>query len=233
MFKPLALCCSVPLALAAAVGLVLGGSPPAAVESAAPAPVPPAVAEDAPVPPAAAQATAIQTTAVQAALFEPRPVRTPNPQIDYDGFLRNAAIVGQVRSERRVSEADFLKMAREEGTVVLDARSREKFALMHIQRAVNLPMPDFTEDELAAIIPTKTARVLIYCNNNFWEEPRAFPTKSVVLPSETSFAVSLNIHTFNQLYNYGYRNVYELAPVIDPADSALPFAGRGVAAPAE
>jgi hypothetical protein len=33
---------------------------------------------------------------------QPKPI--PNPLIDYDGFLRQAADVGRLRNERRVSE---------------------------------------------------------------------------------------------------------------------------------
>ena len=45
----------------------------------------------------------------------------------------------------------------------------------------------------------------------------AFPTK---VP-----AASLNIHTFNTLYNYGYRNVYELGPLVDVKKTKLPLEG--------
>ena len=34
---------------------------------------------------------------------------------------------------------------------------------------------------------------------------------------------SLNISTYIALYSYGYRNVYELAPQLDPEQSKLPF----------
>ena len=34
---------------------------------------------------------------------------------------------------------------------------------------------------------------------------------------------SLNISTYIALYNYGYHNVYELAPQLDPEQSKLSF----------
>ena len=40
--------------------------------------------------------------------------------------------------------------------------------------------------------------------------PRAFPTKRA--------DASLNLSTYIALYSYGYRNVYELGPLLDPAD---------------
>ena len=34
-----------------------------------------------------------------------------------------------------------------------------------------------------------------------------------------------NIHTFNALYSYGYRNVYELGPLIDISKAKIEFEG--------
>ena len=72
--------------------------------------------------------------------------------------------------------------------------------------------------DLNKVLPDKKARILIYCNNNFREGIPAFPTKAV-----TS---ALNLSTFITLYDYGYRDVYELAPLIDAETSKLPFEGR-------
>jgi hypothetical protein len=141
----------------------------------------------------------------------------PNKMIDYRGFLQNAEAVGKLRSQRRVTEAEFIRMANEPGTVVFDARSDSKFAMFHIKGAKHLSLPDVTAEELAKVIPDKTTRVLIYCNNNFINEPTALPAKAVT--------ASLNLYTFNTLYSYGYTNVYELGPLIDVQKSALTFEG--------
>ncbi|HKB05117.1 MAG TPA: hypothetical protein VKD90_23030, partial [Gemmataceae bacterium] len=53
------------------------------------------------------------------------------------------------------------------------------------------------------------------CNNNFKNAEEPFPTK---MPR-----ASLNLSTYISLYTYGYRNIYELGPQIDPKDSKLPF----------
>jgi hypothetical protein len=143
-----------------------------------------------------------------------------NPQIDYDGFASTVLEVRRLRESRRVSEADFMRMAGEPGTVILDARSERLFALRHVAGAVNLSFPDFTEATLARILPTRETRILIYCNNNFTGAPESLPLK--VAPS------ALNVSTFVSLYAYGYRNVYELAPVIDVAQSKLAFEGLEV-----
>ncbi len=160
----------------------------------------------------------IQRLLVSVWLLSPIPALTqdlPNPLIDYHAFADNVRSVEAARERRRVSEAEFLRLAREPGTVILDARSAEKFALLHVKGAVNLSLPDITEKELAKIIPSRSTRILIYCNNNFLNEERAFPSKAP--------AASLNVHTFNVLHAYGYTNVYELGPLIDIKAARIPF----------
>ncbi len=141
-----------------------------------------------------------------------------NRLIDYAGFARQVAEVADLRESRRVSEEEFLELAGDPATVILDARSAEKYRLLHVRGARNLSLPDMTEAELAAVIPDKRSRVLIYCNNNFENEVRAFPEKS--------FRASLNVHTFNVLHAYGYTNVHELKPLLDVTTTRIPFAGE-------
>ena len=50
-----------------------------------------------------------------------------NPAIDMDGFLRISKQAAEHRQSRRLTEEQFLKMAAEPGTIVLDARSKAKF----------------------------------------------------------------------------------------------------------
>jgi hypothetical protein len=145
-----------------------------------------------------------------------------NPLIDHAGFLADAQAVGKLREQRRVTEQDFLRMASEPDTVILDARTRDKYDLLHVAGARHLALTDVTAEELARVIPSKDTRILIYCNNNFLAEPRAFATKAP--------PASLNLYTFTTLLSYGYRNVYELAPLIDVRRSTLPFAGTRAAA---
>jgi len=144
---------------------------------------------------------------------EELPVPQINPQIDAEGFLRVTQEALRFRQGRRITEQEFARMSMEPGTVVLDARSAEKFRELHVAGARNLSFPDITAATLAALAPDKSARILIYCNNNFANAPAAFPSK---LPS-----ASLNLSTFVALYNYGYRNVYELGPFIDAKSTRL------------
>ena len=141
-----------------------------------------------------------------------------NEQIDYRAFQKNVIEVSGLRESRRVSEADFIRMAREPGTVILDARSERLFRMRHVEGAVNLSFPEFTQATLARIVPARQTRILIYCNNNFTGAPESLPLKSA--------ASALNLSTFVSLHAYGYRNVYELGPVVDVARSKLTFEGE-------
>ena len=148
------------------------------------------------------------------------PPALANPLIDYPGFLCDALAAQQDRAMRRLTEAQFAAMLGQPDTVLLDARSADKFAMRHIQGAISLPFTDFTAASLAGAIPTKATRVLIYCNNNFAGDPGAFAEKSA--------PASLNISTYIALGTYGYTNVYELGPLLDVRTTSLPFAGTAI-----
>ena len=102
--------------------------------------------------------------------------------------------------------------------MILDAGSKEKYDELHVKGAINLGFPDIAIDTLESAIPERDTRILIYCNNNFVGAQEAFPTKIAT--------ASLNLSTYIALYNYGYRNVYELAPLIDLRSSQLQFESR-------
>lgn len=153
------------------------------------------------------------------ALGQPAPVQqslpAANPAIDMEGYLKVARQAAIYRETRRLTEEDFLRVSREPGTVVLDARSREKFDQLHVKGALNLSFPDIAVESLKKALPDKSTLILIYCNNNFRGAEGPFPSK---LPT-----ASLNLSTFIALYNYGYRNVWELGPVIDVKKTKLPL----------
>ncbi|HET7362718.1 MAG TPA: rhodanese-like domain-containing protein [Burkholderiales bacterium] len=111
-----------------------------------------------------------------------------------------------------------LSARRERRTVVRDARSREKYHELHVKGAVNLSFPDIAIGTLRSTIPDTATRILIYCNNNFANAEGPFPAKLA--------SASLNLSTYIALYNYGYRNVYELGPLIDIGSSQLEFERR-------
>jgi hypothetical protein len=136
-----------------------------------------------------------------------------NPAIDMEGYLRISAEAARHRETRRLSEEEFIRMSRDAGVIILDARSRQKYDELHVKGAINLSFPDIAVESLRRTIPDKDARVLIYCNNNFTGAEGPFPTKIPV--------ASLNLSTYIALYSYGYRNVYELGPLIDAKSSKL------------
>lgn len=146
--------------------------------------------------------------------------RIDNPKIDMSAYLRVAAEAARHREGRRVTEEAFLRMSREPGTIVLDARSREKYDELHVRGALHLAFPDITVESLRRLIPDRKTRILIYCNNNFAGAEGPFPTKIA--------RASLNLSTFIALYSYGYENVYELGPLLDIRATRLAFEGTGV-----
>ena len=141
-----------------------------------------------------------------------------NPAIDMKGYLEVSREAAAHRQSRLVSEEDFLRMSREPGTVILDARSRDRFDQLHVKDAINLSFPDIAIASLKSAIPDKRTRILIYCNNNFANAEGPFPAKIA--------RASLNLSTYIALYSYGYHNVYELEPLIDLQRSKLPFVSR-------
>ena len=160
------------------------------------------------------------------AAADPKPVPPPpvpaNPAIDMPGYLGIAQEAAKHRETHRVSEADFIKMAAEEGTIVLDARSKEMYDLLHVKGAINLSFPDIDIESLKKTLPDKNARILIYCNNNFTDpsKPAGQGIAAQAFRSKAPVA-SLNISTYISLSSYGYKNVYELAPLVDARTTKL------------
>src|SRR6187399_493482 len=164
--------------------------------------------------------TTLLTALLLSAPFLQAADKIQNPRIDYAQFQKIVAQVQPTREQRRLTEEQFAKMAAEPGTIVLDARSADKYALRHITGAVSLPFTDFSEESLAKVIPTKGTRVLIYCNNNFRGAPNSIFGKRA--------PASLNISTYIGLASYGYTNVYELGPLLDVTTTKLSFTGTEV-----
>jgi phage shock protein E len=193
---------------------------------------------------AAGFATAHLTGLTTAA--DPKPPEPPkaappaNPNIDMNAFLTGAQAAAKHRESRRLSEEDFLKMSQEEGVIVLDARSKQMYDLLHVKGAINLNFSDIDVESIKKVLPDKNAKILIYCNNNFTPAPDAKnPARQEVTPNggvpvanknaelaklamrPKSAGLSLNLSTQMVLFNYGYKNVYELAPTVDPDKTKL------------
>jgi hypothetical protein len=177
---------------------------------------------------------------------QPAPPTTPNgpnanPNIDMLAHIRAVTAAAPHREKRRLSEDDFIKMAKEEGVIVLDARSKAMFDLMHVAGAINLNYSDIDVNSLKKVLPNKDAKILIYCNNNFTPAPDARANQPTATPNGNvptaegakraeiakvafggkGMAVSLNLSTYTTLHSYGYTNVYELGPTLNPATTKI------------
>ncbi len=161
----------------------------------------------------------------------------PPADVDFEAFERLVAEVKPHRAKRIISVDEFVKMSKEENTIILDTRSKEMYDAKHIKGAVHLNFSDFTQDNLRFLIPDPNTRVLIYCNNNFDNSTTMdiyFPTKAyqpaIVEEGKKPITLALNIPTYINLYGYGYRNVYELGELIStfPADSRIEFEGSSI-----
>ena len=118
-------------------------------------------------------ASMLAAIAIVASAQSPDPVATPS--IDMAGYLR---IAPEAAGASRAPPPDRAGiphgLARLPDTVILDARSREAFDALHVAGAIHLTFPDIAVASAGAErIPNRSTRILIYCNNNFVQPPRA------------------------------------------------------------
>jgi len=95
----------------------------------------------------------------------------PPSNADFKEFIELAQEVYEYRKDRLPDFATWSKMATEPNTIILDGRSKEAFEKFHVKGAINFDFSDFSAPKLAKVIPNKDTRILIYCNNNFFEAP--------------------------------------------------------------
>lgn len=170
------------------------------------------------------------------AIAQPKPY--PVSKVSFDDFKSIVANVEEHRSSRLIDFDTFLKMSKEPGVVILDTRSTFRFERIHVKGARHLSFSDFTQDNLANVIPSFDTTILIYCNNNFEGNETDFTSK-IALPrsspsdpigeqfaaQEKPLMMALNIPTYVNLYGYGYRNVYELHELVNVRDPRIEFEG--------
>jgi hypothetical protein len=169
-------------------------------------------------------------------MAQARPYR--KAKVSFDDFKELVAEVEPHRAKRLIDFATFLQKSKEKNTVILDARSTFRFQRIHLAGARHLAFTDFTQDNLAKVIPDADTTVLIYCNNNFEGDEVDFATKiarpidrareriaTQLRTQERPRMMALNIPTYVNLYGYGYRNVYELDELLDVQDPRVSFEG--------
>lgn len=154
----------------------------------------------------------------------------PPSQVNFEDYLSLSKEVFQYRKDRVVHIKEWLKMRKKTGTIILDTRSKAMYNAKHIKGAIHLNFSDFNMGSLRFHIPNKKTRILIYCNNNIRNENQFFVTKGYVptLPKAKKRMLALNVPTFINLYGYGYKNVYELADLVDINSNMLEFEGTSV-----
>jgi hypothetical protein len=162
----------------------------------------------------------------------------PKAKVSFEDFKGLVAEVETHRASRLIDLNTFVKMSKEPGLIILDSRSDFRFDRIHVKGAKHLAFTDFTQDNLAKVIPSFETKILIYCNNNFDGNQTDFASK-VALPRPkpdravaTQFAaqakplmMALNVPTYINLYGYGYRNVYELHELVKVNDPRIAFDG--------
>lgn len=157
-----------------------------------------------------------------------------SPFVSFEDYDKLMDEVKEHRSSRLVTLQEFAKLAGEENVIILDTRSDQMYNSKHIKGAVHLNFSDFTVNTLAEIIPSTDTKILIYCNNNFEDDQKNFPTK-MSLPrkeikggGDKGITLALNIPTYINLYGYGYKNVYELNELLSVNDPGIEFEGTSV-----
>jgi rhodanese-related sulfurtransferase len=165
----------------------------------------------------------------------------PKAKVSFEDFKGLVAEVEAHRAGRLIDLDTFLKMSKEEGVIIFDSRSDFRFERLHVKGAKHLAFTDFTQDNLAKVIPNFETKILIYCNNNFDGNQKDFASK-VAAPRPAGGAakqfaaqakplmMALNIPTYVNLYGYGYRNVYELNELVNVNDRRVTLEGTVVEA---
>lgn len=173
-------------------------------------------------------------------MSSPQDKSYPKARVSFEDFKNLVEAVEPIREKRLVNLETFLKMSKNNNTIIFDSRSDFRFERIHIKGAKHLAFTDFTQENLAKVIPSFETTILIYCNNNFDGNPFDFATK-MATPKDTNnsfepiksqffvqkkpIMMALNIPTYINLYGYGYHNVYELDELVDVSDKRIQFAG--------
>ena len=170
-----------------------------------------------------------------------KPNEYPKAKVSFSDFKNLVAEVEAHRASRLIDLNTFLKMSKEPGVIILDSRSAFRYERVHVKGARHLAFTDFTQANLAKIIPSPDTKILIYCNNNFEgnqvdfaskvAEPRPMPGNPIasqIAAQSRPIMMALNIPTYINLYGYGYRNVYELDELVDVTDRRIAFEGSVV-----
>jgi hypothetical protein len=131
--------------------------------------------------------------------------------VDFDAYEGLVAEAKEHRKSRMLNAEEFVKTSKEEKVIILDTRSDSMYAAVHVKGAVHLNFSDFTQANLARIIPSGDYKILIYCNNNFISKPAINPATLQVS------ATSLNTKDFSPYFVTKMAYPRDMKPfTIDP-----------------
>lgn len=171
--------------------------------------------------------------------------------VNYDYFEKITKEAKQHRNQRLIDFMTFINYSKDKNTIILDTRSKRMYDRLHIKGAIHINFSEFTQEYLKQMIPDTNTRILIYCNNNFKQEPvidismasKAYvPPKRLrqikippgvtegilnfeAKPKAPVNTLALNIPTYINLYGYHYRNVYELSELVSTNNPFLQLEG--------
>jgi hypothetical protein len=100
-------------------------------------------------------------------------------KVSIDDYEKLIGEVKEHRKTRLLNLDEFLAEGSKAGVIILDARSDAMYNAKHIKGAIHLNFSDFNQEALARLIPSYDTKILIYCNNNFEDDVKFFPTKMV------------------------------------------------------
>ncbi|MCC7094517.1 MAG: rhodanese-like domain-containing protein, partial [Ignavibacteriaceae bacterium] len=112
----------------------------------------------------------------------------PKAKVSFDDFKNLVSEVEPHREKRLVDLDTFLKMSNQPGVIILDSRSTFRYERIHVKGAKHLSFTDFTQNNLAEVIPSFETTILIYCNNNFDGNQIDFASK-VAMPVTNSGSI--------------------------------------------
>ena len=129
--------------------------------------------------------------------------RAPSGPMSVQGF--HDALQGAAEAE--LDLAGFLELQRNGKVIVLDVRSPQSFADLHIEGAINAPLTGLTEKTLPQILPDKDVPVALMCEHTMG----------------MTRMISMTIQAYPVLKANGYKHIYRLTFWKDAKGKMVPY----------
>jgi hypothetical protein len=92
-----------------------------------------------------------------------------SPLVSFDDYESLMKTVKEHRKSHLIDLHTFNEMSPKDEVYILDTRSKEMYDRKHVKGAIHLNFSDFTQVNLDELFPNRNATILIYCNNNFYD----------------------------------------------------------------